>query len=324
MNDVLIHERGRGRGAKSFSEIPLKGWKDILLRTFRSISADRVMLVAGGGTFYVLLALVPALSVLISTYGLLFDPASLADHLALMSAFMPAAAIDLIRGQLERLTGQDSATLSFAFLFSLAIAIWSANSGMKGVFEAMNVAYNETESRNFFLLNAVSLLFTLGAVFAVICMVAVVIVTPVVLEFLHLGGLDPVIRIGGFAFLAVMMIFGLMLLYRYGPSRKNAQWKWLPVGAVAAVVLVMIVSVAFSYYVSNFADYNATYGSLGAIVGFMTLIWLTLTIVMLGAELNSEIEHQTAEDTTVRPEKPLGTRGAFVADHLGESTASQT
>ncbi len=324
MNEVLKHERGRGRRAESVADIPWKGWKDILFRTYASISSDRVLLVAGGGTFYVLLALVPSLSVLISTYGLLFDPASLADHLNIMSRFMPAAAIDLIRDQLQRLTTQDEATLSFAFLLSLGLAVWSANSGMKGLFEAMNVAYDETEKRGFFRLNAVSLLFTLGAVIGVICMIGVVIVTPIILEFLFLGGFEPLIRIAGFAFLAGMLIFGLMLLYRYGPSRKNAGWRWLPVGAVAAVVLVIIVSAAFSFYVSNFADYNATYGSLGAVIGFMTLIWLTLTIVMLGAELNAEIEHQTVIDTTVSPEQPMGERGAYVADHLGESTASRS
>ncbi|WP_114391026.1 YihY/virulence factor BrkB family protein [Notoacmeibacter marinus] len=324
MNEVLEHERGRGRRAESVADIPWKGWKDILFRTYASISSDRVLLVAGGGTFYVLLALVPSLSVLISTYGLLFDPASLADHLTIMSRFMPAAAIDLIRDQLQRLTTQDEATLSFAFLLSLGLAVWSANSGMKGLFEAMNVAYDETEKRGFFRLNAVSLLFTLGAVIGVICMIGVVIVTPIILEFLFLGGFEPLIRIAGFAFLAGMLIFGLMLLYRYGPSRKNARWRWLPVGAVAAVVLVIIVSAAFSFYVSNFADYNATYGSLGAVIGFMTLIWLTLTIVMLGAELNAEIEHQTVIDTTVSPEQPMGERGAYVADHLGESTASRS
>ncbi|OXT00248.1 hypothetical protein B7H23_08760 [Notoacmeibacter marinus] len=324
MNEVLEHERGRGRRAESVADIPWKGWKDILFRTYASISSDRVLLVAGGGTFYVLLALVPSLSVLISTYGLLFDPASLADHLTIMSRFMPAAAIDLIRDQLQRLTTQDEATLSFAFLLSLGLAVWSANSGMKGLFEAMNVAYDETEKRGFFRLNAVSLLFTLGAVIGVICMIGVVIVTPIILEFLFLGSFEPLIRIAGFAFLAGMLIFGLMLLYRYGPSRKNAGWRWLPVGAVAAVVLVIIVSAAFSFYVSNFADYNATYGSLGAVIGFMTLIWLTLTIVMLGAELNAEIEHQTVIDTTVSPEQPMGERGAYVADHLGESTASRS
>ncbi|WP_253381019.1 YihY/virulence factor BrkB family protein [Notoacmeibacter sp. MSK16QG-6] len=324
MNKVLKHERGRGRRAESVADIPWKGWKDIFVRTYQSISSDRVLLVAGGGTFYVLLALVPSLSVLISTYGLLFDPASLSDHLTLMSRFMPSAAIDLIHDQLQRLTTQDDATLSFAFLLSLGLAIWSANSGMKGLFEAMNVAYDETEKRGFFRLNAIALLFTLGAVIGIVCMIGVVVVTPIVLEFLHLGGFDPLIRIAGFFFLAVMVTLGLMLLYRYGPSRKNAEWQWLPVGAVAAVVLVMAVSVAFSFYVSNFADYNATYGSLGAVIGFMTLIWLTLTIIMLGAELNAEIEHQTATDTTVPPEKPMGERGAFVADHLGESTASQS
>ncbi len=292
------------------------------MRVFREIGRDRVLLVAGGGTFYVLLALVPTLSVLVTTYGLLFDPTSLASHLQLLSTFMPAAAVDLIRDQLERLTDQDGATLSLAFIFSLLFAVWSANAGMKGLFEAMNVAYDEREKRGFLTLNAVSLLFTLGAVIGVICMVGVVIVTPVVLDFFNLGWLDVVIRIAGFAFLGVVAVFGLMLLYRYGPSRAKADWQWLPAGAITAALLMLIVSAAFSFYVAHFADYNATYGSLGAIIGFMTLIWLILTIIMLGAELNAEIEHQTAKDTTTPPKQPMGERGAYVADDLGESTAS--
>jgi membrane protein len=207
-----------------------------------------------------------------------------------------------------------------ALFASLAIALWSSSAGVKAMFEAMNVAYDEHERRGFFKLNLLALLFTLGGIVLAIAMVGVVIVLPMVLGFLGMsGGVEWLVQAVGYLLVVVMLFVGLAALYRFGPDRQQAKWRWLTPGAGFAVVAVLAASLLFSWYSANFANFDRTYGSLGALIGFLIWIWISVTVVLVGAELNSELEHQTAEDTTIGADQPMGMRNATMADTLGRS-----
>jgi len=317
---VAARQGDRGRAADTPGEIPAKGWKDILWRVYEAIGNDRLLSVAAGVTFYILLAIFPALAALVSLYGLFADPTTINDHLSAMSGVLPGGAIEIVGEQVKRISSQGEGTLGFAFFSGLAISLWSANAGVKAVFDALNVVYEEEEKRGFIQLNLRSLLFTFGALLFLLVALASVVVLPVIFEFLHLGDvLEPLLAIARWPLLLAVTIFALAVLYRYGPSRDEAEWRWLSPGSVVAAVLWLVGSMLFSWYVSSFGNYNETYGSLGAAIGFMTWIWISATIILIGGELNAEIEHQTAKDTTTGPTKPLGTRGAQMADRLGEA-----
>jgi membrane protein len=312
-------ERGRGRNAETPSQLSWTGWKDILWRVFAEFSADRVTLIAAGATFYLLLALFPALAAFVSIYGFVADPSTIADHIAFLGGVLPSGGVELIESQLESLVSADPSSLSFAFLFGLALALYSANNGILTMFEAMNIAYDETEKRGFFKRYAVSLLFTLGAIVIAILFIVSVGVVPAVLAVVGLGEVaETLISLARWPILFVASAAAISLLYRYGPSRERAKWRWVTWGAIVATAIWILASVLFSWYLTNFADYNATYGSLGAVIGFMMWTWISVIILIVGAELNSEMEHQTARDSTTGPEKPIGARGAVMADTLGE------
>lgn len=312
-----LHGDGHGRSATGPSEIPGRGWKDILWRTYQEIGRDRVLLVAAGVTFYLLLAFVPALAALISLYGLFADPATIGEHVKQLSGAIPDGAMEIIDDQLKRLSAQGETTLGLTSAISLAVVLWSANAGVKALFEAMNVAYDEEEKRSFVKLNLLSLAFTLGTIASIILLLGTAVLLPVILEGLGVAG-EFVIRIASIAALTLLLTVALAALYRWGPSRETAKWRWITPGAVLTIIVTIVASVLFSWYVSNFGSYNATYGSLGTVVGFMTWMWITMIILVCGAELNSEAEHQTARDSTTGPEQPLGTRGAQMADRVGK------
>jgi membrane protein len=315
-------EHGRGRHAEQPTEIPAAGWKDILWRTYEQIGKDRVMAVAAGVTFYALLALFPAIAALVSIYGLFADPLTIQEHLNAMSGFLPGGATDIIGEQIGRIAGQGGGALSVGFIAGLAISLWSANAGMKAIFDALNVVYDEEEKRSFIALNIRSLMFTLGAIAFLLAALASIVVLPVVLGYIGLGSsAEWLIRLGRWPALLVVVVLGLSVLYRYGPSRDTAEWRWVTPGGVVAAVLWLAGSMLFSWYVANFGSYNETYGSLGAVIGFMTWIWLSTIIVLVGAEINAEMEHQTAKDTTEGATEPLGSRGAKMADTLGQAQA---
>lgn len=313
-----VQEKDRGRNAATPGQIPMRGWMDIVWRIYAEIGNDRILAVAAGVTFYALLAIFPAIAAFVSVYGLLADRASVGEDVQSLAGVLPGGAIDIISGQVDRITAQHQGALGFAFMFSLAIALWSATSGVKAMIDALNVAYDEQEKRGFVMLTLVSLCFTLGAIaFLVVAMTSVVVI-PVVLNFVGLGAFTEIlIRTARWPALFAVLVFALALLYRYGPSRRPAKWRWVTWGSVIAAVLWLAASILFSWYVANFGSYNETYGSLGAVVGMMTWIWISVSVVLLGAEINAEIEHQTARDSTVGSPKPIGTRGAFMADDVG-------
>jgi membrane protein len=315
-------EQGRGRHADKPTEIPSRGWKDILWRTYEEFGKDRVMSVAAGVTYYALLAVFPAIAALVSIYGLFADPATIQDHLNALSGVLPGGALDIIREQVTRIASQGGGALGFGFIFGLVLSLWSANAGMKAVFDALNIVYDEEEKRSFIKLNLMSLTFTLGAILFILVAIGGIIVLPILLDFIGLGsGTEWLLAIARWPVLLIGVVFGLSLIYRYGPSRDKAQWRWVTSGGIVAAVLWIAVSMLFSWYVANFGSYNETYGSLGAVIGFMTWIWLSTTVVLLGAEVNAEVEHQTVKDTTEGAHQPLGSRGAAMADTVGVAKA---
>ncbi len=319
---IRAREPGRGRQATSPAHIPWKGWKDILWRTAKQISRHRLLAVSAAVVFYGLLALFPAITALVSAYGLFAPAATIRDHLSFAAEVMPAGAYSIVQDQVARVIAKGDAKLGLGFIFGLGVALWSANAGMKATIDALNVVYEENEKRGLIRLNLLSLAFTVAAIAAMLVAVGAVVVTPLVLERLGFGPLtDQILRLIRWPPLVLGMLASLAILYRYGPSRRVAKWAWLSVGAVVATAAWFGGSAALSYYLANFANYDATYGSLGTAIGTMMWMWMSTIVVLSGAALNSEIEHQTARDTTIGAERPLGARGATMADTIG---AAQT
>lgn len=304
-----------GRAARAPLALPPRSWWTICKRVVIGGLQDQFLLIAAGVTFFMLLALVPALSAFIAIYGLFADQGTVLDHIGLLRGIVPEGGLEIVEEQLARLAGEEAAALGWALLISLAIAIWSASAGARALIQAMNVAYGEEEKRSFLTVTILALAFTLGFAVAAALGLSVVVILPVILALFPLGGaLDWILRIASYGVLTAVLAFGLATLYRWGPSRRTAKWRWITPGALVAIVLVLMVSVGFSWYVSNFGNYSAAYGSLGALIGFLTWQWISVTLVILGGKLNAESEHQTARDSTTGPEKPLGQRGATMAD----------
>jgi membrane protein len=314
---------GRGRHATTPVHIPLKGWKDIVWRTYEQIGEDRLLAVAAGVVFYGLLALFPAITALVSSYALFVDPKSINDHLSFLSPFLPAGTFSIVQDQVNRVLSKGDMKLGGAFALSLVLALWSANGGMKAIIDALNVVYDEKEKRGFVKLNAVSLTFTIASVVAILTAGALVIVAPVALQTIGMGALtELLLKFGRWPALAIMLLLALAILYRYAPSRRSPKWRWISVGSVVATLTWMIGSGLLSYYLSNFGHYDATYGSLGAAIALMIWMWMSTIVILFGAELNSEIERQTIADSTTGPPKALGDRNATMADTVGASFPS--
>jgi membrane protein len=305
-----------GRRAEVPSEIPARGWRDILVRVYQKISEDRITAIAGGVTYFTLLAIFPGVAALVSIYGLFADPQSMANVLETLSSILPRDVIGILGDQLHRLTQQPRGKLGATFAISLIVSLWSANAGMKAMFDALNIVYHEQEKRSFIKLNAVSLAFTIGMVLFGLVALAAVAVVPAVVKWLP-HTLAVLLDLARWPVLLVLVATWIAAVYRYGPSRDKPRWKWVSWGSALASLLWVGTSMLFSWYAANFASYNQTYGSLGAVIVFMTWIWISVIAILLGAELNAEMEHQTARDTTEGPPEPLGRRGAHMADTIG-------
>jgi membrane protein len=309
----------RGRDAEYPSEVPVLGWRDILLRVWEQTGTDNISMIAAGVAFYGLLAIFPAITALVSIWGLVADPAQVQQQFAAIQDFVPAEAWQLLDDQLRAVAATSATSLGWGVAFGILVALWSAGAGVRALITALNITYDEEEKRGFISFYAVACLFTIALVGAAMLALIVIVAVPVVLQFLPLGGFsNAVIRILTWLVLAALVIAGLALLYRYGPSRRRPRLRWVTWGAVAAAVLWLLASFVFQVYAANFANYSATYGSLGAVIALLMWFWISAFVVLLGAELNAEMEHQTRRDSTTGPEKPLGARGAYVADHVGE------
>ena len=274
--------------------IPGREWADIGAGVYQRISEHRVLAIAAGVSFYAILAIFPALAAMVSLYGLFADPAAIAARVDQLAEIMPGGAIDVVGDQLTRVASQSHGTLGFTFAVSLAVALWSANAGIKALFDALNVVYDEEEKRGIVTLNAVSLAFTTGIILFLLLATAAVVVLPPALAAIGLAGaVNIAVRTLRWPVLFVLVAFLLALVYRFGPSRAEPRWRWISRGSAMAALLWLAGSVLFSWYTANFGSFNATYGSLGAAIGFMTWMWISAIVVLLGAELDAEMERQT-------------------------------
>jgi len=301
-------ERGdvdRGRSAERPPEILVRGWKGIVHRIFNSISQDRILANAAAVTFYTLLAVFPLIATLVSVYGFFLDSRTIADQVSAMSGVLPGGAVDVIRDELNRLTSQPKGKLGMSFLIALGVSLWSANGGIKAIFDALNVIYEEEETRGFIKLNAQSLLFTVAIIGFLVVALVCVVALPAVLDFLP-RFTGQIITYARWPVLATLVAIGLALIYRFGPDRTEPRWRWISWGSAFAAIVWLAGSAIFSWYVASFGSFNKTYGSLGAVIGFMIWMWISSIVILVGGKLNAEIEHQTARNTTNGPSRPRG------------------
>ncbi|HEY1881154.1 MAG TPA: YihY/virulence factor BrkB family protein [Caulobacteraceae bacterium] len=315
--DYEAAEPGRGRAAGAPWLIPPRGWKDIVWRTWREVGRARLAALAGGVSFYLLLATFPAIAASVSLFGLFSNVDTVEQQFLHFSTIFPSEAIDFLGDQMVRLAAQEHGALSLAFVVSAALSIWSAKAGMQALFDGVNLAYNETEKRPFLKRALLTYAATLVAIAFIVSTTGAALAVPEVLHAIGLHGI--VIWWAPVRWLAILAaaVVAFTLVYRFGPSRRPARWRWVAAGGVFAALAWMAGSFGFSWYLNSFTHLGVTYGSLGAMIGFMLWMWLSVLIVLIGAELNAEIEHQTACDTTIGPERPLGERGAVVADTVG-------
>lgn len=312
-----VREPGRGRSAEKPSEIPKEGWLDVLSRTKQQVSEDNLSVVAAGVAFYAFVAVVPAIAVLVALYGLIADPATVADQIASLAKFLPGEVVPLLRDQMTRIAG-DETKAGISAVIGVLIALYSSANATKALISGLNIAYEEEEKRGFFKLNAVALTLTLGAILGVVVAVALVAVLPVALKFLNIsGGVETAVNIIRWPLVAGAFGIALAVVYRFGPSRDDAKWRWISPGAIVAGVLWLVGSGLFSLYVAKAGTYDQVYGPLGAVVVFLMWLYLSAFVILIGAELNSELERQTAKDTTKGPTRPMGDRGAQAADTVG-------
>lgn len=310
----------RGRTATSPTQIPASGWKDILLRVKGEIASDHVGLVAAGIAFYVLLAIFPGIGAVMAIAGLVADPAVVSAQIETLGAILPEQAAAIIVGQATEVAGGQEAGLGIAAVIGVLLSLWSASAAMSSTMEGLNVAYDEKETRGFFHRTLVRLTLTLGVIAGFFVTVAFIIVLPIVLEFLPIGRFaETIATLLRWPVVAAIAVGGLAILYRYGPSRDDAEWRWVTPGAGIAVILWLLASVAFAVYVRNFGSYQESFGTLGGVIVLLTWLWISAYIVLLGAELDAEIEAQTKHDTTVGEAMPIGRRGAEAADEMGEA-----
>jgi membrane protein len=283
----------RPPASASSADISARDWREVLVCTLKNSNEDRIPAVAAGATFYSLLALFPALGVFVSLYGLFGDVAKARAQIVGLHGFLPEGGVTVLTEQIDRLTALPQHSLGMTFLVSLVLSIWSSNAGMKALIAGLNVAYEQDERRKFIALNAQSLAFTVGAILLALAGTAAIAITPSLLRLLGLQSLET-LSLLRWPVLFVAIVTLISMLYRYGPSKRETRWRWITPGGVFAALGWLAMSFVFSIYVDNFGSYDKTYGSLGAIVGFMTWLWLTLTVVLAGAELNRELERQAS------------------------------
>jgi membrane protein len=310
----------RGRNATRPRDIPTQGWRDILLRTKQAMVDDHVSVVAAGVAFFALLALFPAITAVISVTALVLDPAQIEAQMEELAGVLPEDAASIIQGQAQDVASGAETGLGLAAIFGVLLALYGASKGMKSLIEGMNIAYDEPESRSFIKYNAVALALTLFLIFGFLVAIGAIIVLPIVVGWIGLpDGITALVDYARWPILALLVMLGLAVIYRFGPSREDATWRWVSPGAVVATILWVLASIGFEIYVRNFGNYNETYGTLGGVIVLLTWLWVSALIVLLGAELNAEIEHQTQRDTTSGKPQPRGERGAKMADNVGRS-----
>jgi membrane protein len=311
----------RGRSAQRPQDIPARGWWDIAMRVRKEMTADNIDIIAGGLALYALLAVFPALAAAVSIYGLFASPADIANHLQQVAATLPEDATKILQQQLKELTQHPQDALSFGVIVGIALALWSARKGMVALMTITNVAYDEEENRGFIKKLFVSLAFTIGAVIGFLAVLLFGVAVPLALSFIPLGSAAEIVLLAlRWVLLFGVAVLGLAIVYRFAPDRNQAQWRWITPGSLIAAILWLIGSALFALYVRNSGSYGETYGAIGGVVVLLMWFYLSGYIIILGAEINAEIERQTKQDTTTGHPKPLGTRGAYSADTVGPTS----
>jgi membrane protein len=309
-----------GRRAERPSEIPPRGWFAILGRVKGEVKEDNVTLLAAGVAFYAMLAIFPAIIAVVTVYGMVADPNQVESQVGEFAKSLPSGADELLTEQLRNVTQAGRQSLSIGLAVSLLAVLWSASGGVQGLVKGLNLVYDERESRGFLKLRGLSLLLTLGAIVVAVVALALITVFPAVIDDLGLGQAGELAAsIARWVVLALLVLVALAVVYRLAPDRANPRWRWVSWGAVVALVVWLLGSVGFSWYVDNFGKYNQTYGALATVIVLLLWLFLSAFAVLLGAEFDAETERQTARDTTTGPERPLGERDAEGADTLGES-----
>ena len=304
----------RAQRSPSPLHLSWQGWKAIFWRTYDGIFEDRLLAIAAGVVFYGLLAVFPAITALVSCYGLFANPRTIADNLQSLAMMLPEGSFNIVQDQIARVVSNGQTGLGVTFMFGLALALWSANAGIKAEMDALNVVYGEKEKRGFFALNALSLTLTTCAIVMLLVMVGAVIALPLLVSAIGMAD-DSKFIMGAVRWPLLMcaLLLALSVLYRFGPSRPGAHWQWISVGACTATLLWLAGSYLLSWYLSSFANYNATYGSLGAAIGLMMWMWMSAIVVLFGAELNANIARQTGIEPAAGPPPPMGAPGTAPA-----------
>ena len=315
-----LADGGRGRQAAQPQQIPPKGWKEIALRLKTEVKQDQVPLLAAGVAFYALLSLFPAIIAGVSIYGLVANPDTVRTQLDKLTQLLSPDTAKLVGAQIQQITAGAGGALGLATVLGILTALWSASSGMKALVTGVNLAYDETETRKFLKLRGLALLLTLGAMVLMGIALLLIVAFPAVTNDwpTALRWTASVLR---FVLLAALLIVGLAVLYRYAPDRDEPRWSWVSWGSGVATVLWVLASIGFSVYATFFGNYNKTYGALAGVIILLFWLWLTAFMVLVGAELNTEMELQTARDTTAGPDRPMGERDAHAADHVAEAQA---
>ncbi len=307
----------RGHNAEKPTEIPKKGWKDIALRVKDRLTKDHVPIVSAGIAFYFFLAIFPAIAAALSIYGLLMEPAQVEQQMSQIANVLPEQAHQMISNILKQQSGKPGSSLGWSLVLGILISILSANKGIKSVFEGVNITYNEIDERGFFKKNTITLLFTIGGIIIGFIAIAMVVAFPAFIGKIGLSStLETIIQLLRWPILAVIVMFALAAVYKVAPHRKIPSFKWISWGAIIATVLWIAGSLLFTLYVKNFGSFDETYGSFAAVIILMLWFFLTAFIILLGSEINSEMEHQTRRDTTTGEDKPMGQRGGYHADHV--------
>lgn len=315
-------ERSRGREARHPAQIPKAGWRDILSRVWLAIGQDNVSLVSAGLAMYALLAAFPSLAAAVSIYGIFASPADVIRDMQAFVNVLPPGTWDLFSKQLQDVARHAGGTLSMTAAVALLVSLWSARSGMSSLMTATNIAYSESEKRGWVRQILTSIAFTGGAVVGFLIMLLLGVATPLIVQAMGIGtGTEWVVNILRWVLLWLVAMGSLAVIYRYAPARHRARWRWVTWGSIIAATLWLASSALFAIYVRTFASYGKTYGTLGGVIALLMWFYLSSFAVVLGAEVNAEMERQTRRDTTEGPEKPLGKRGAYAADTVGESVA---
>ncbi len=316
--DAPATDQKRHRAGKP-SQIPIKGWKDIASRVKDQLPEDHVPIISAGIAFYFFLALFPALAAAFSVYGLVMDPAQVMQQMNQLANVLPEQAHQMIGDILEQQSERSGTALGWSLILSVLISLWSANKGTKAVFEGVNIAYNQMDDRGFFKKNAITLLFTLGGIVVGLLALAVIAVFPALVDQIGLPStVETIIQLLLWPILALIVMFSLATIYKVAPFRESPQFKWTSWGAIIATMFWVAGSLLFTLFVTNFGNFDETYGAFAAVIILMLWFFLTAFVILLGAEINSEMEHQTSRDTTTGEDQPMGQRGGYHADHVSD------